>query len=172
MHIAGWQSLDHRKLEESVAKAAWEHWKNHGPTSVHSTEWSVSKGLISFCGKIYIPKDLIYAVILFCSITILLLLDIQVGGRHWNLLHEIIGGHRCRNLLVYIVAPVTPATAQNFAITFHRESFIWWRPHLNDGIKWVWILWWNFLTHMDIMQWWMWLTALGNACILSDKHHN
>jgi hypothetical protein len=22
MHIAGWQSLDHRKLEESVAKAA------------------------------------------------------------------------------------------------------------------------------------------------------
>jgi hypothetical protein len=51
------RSLDHSELEESVAKAARELWKNHGPTSVHSAEWSVSEGLIHFHRKIYIPKD-------------------------------------------------------------------------------------------------------------------
>jgi hypothetical protein len=67
---------------------------------------------------------MISAIILFCSTTILLLLDIQEGGRCWNLLHEIIGGHRCHNLLVYTVTPVTPATAQNFAAIFHKVNVI------------------------------------------------
>jgi hypothetical protein len=52
-----WQSLDHSELEESVEKAAQELWKDHGHTSVCSMEWSISEGLISFCRKIYIPKD-------------------------------------------------------------------------------------------------------------------
>jgi hypothetical protein len=51
-------------------------------------------------------------------------LDIQEGGRHWNSFCEITGGHRCCNLLVYIVALVTPATAQNFTAVFHKVSFI------------------------------------------------
>jgi hypothetical protein len=51
------QSLDHSELEESVARAVQELQKNHGPTSVHSVEWSVSEGLIHFCRKIYVLKD-------------------------------------------------------------------------------------------------------------------
>jgi hypothetical protein len=130
-----WQNLDHGKLEESVAKAARELWKNHGPTSVCSAEWSVSEGLIHFHRKIYVPKN----HDLHCHIILQHHDSFIAGhpgsGRCWNSSHEIIGGHRCCELLVCTVAPVTPVTAQNFTVVFHKVSFILQRHHLNNGIK-------------------------------------
>jgi hypothetical protein len=43
--------------EESVAKAAWELWKDGGRGMVKSAEWSESDGLLMFSGKIYVSKD-------------------------------------------------------------------------------------------------------------------
>jgi hypothetical protein len=50
-------SLADNELEESVAKAArnLRADKTHG--SVRNAEWSESDGLLTFCGKIYVPND-------------------------------------------------------------------------------------------------------------------
>jgi hypothetical protein len=40
-----------------VAKAARELWKDKGRVTIKSAEWSERKGLLMFCGKIYVPKD-------------------------------------------------------------------------------------------------------------------
>ena len=51
------QSLTNANLEESVAKAArnLRAYKTHD--SIRNAEWSESDGLLTFCGKIYVPND-------------------------------------------------------------------------------------------------------------------
>ena len=48
-------SLRNDDLEESVAKAAQELWRDCSHGTVHSAEWSELDGLLMFCGKIYVP---------------------------------------------------------------------------------------------------------------------
>jgi hypothetical protein len=51
------RSLGNSELEEFVAKAARELRKDRGRTSIRSAEWSESNGLLTYRGKIYVPKD-------------------------------------------------------------------------------------------------------------------
>jgi hypothetical protein len=50
-------SLGVSELEESITKAVQELRKDHGRMSVHSAEWSETDSLLTYCGKIYIPKN-------------------------------------------------------------------------------------------------------------------
>jgi hypothetical protein len=58
-----WCSLKENMQEESVAKAARELQKEKGRGTVKSIEWSKSDGLLMFCGKIYIPRDLRHRIV-------------------------------------------------------------------------------------------------------------
>jgi len=109
--------------EDTVAKAACGL-KESSCGSVHSSEWSVQDGLLSFHGKIYVPND----SELYCRI-MAQHHDTKVAGhpghwKRWSLWDRTTGGCRCPATLRSTARPATCATAPRSSVNAPLVSSI------------------------------------------------
>jgi hypothetical protein len=103
-------------VQEAVAKAARELWKDKGRGTVKSAEWSESDGLLMFRGKIYVPndRDLRRRIIEQHH-------DTRIAGhagrfKTLELVFRSIGGHRCPATSASTSRPATCATRLSYNI--------------------------------------------------------